>query len=286
MKEKEHSKHIIAIPAAVTLANGFCGFCAIMIVSHEPALSWQLPLFPGVHLTYPAIAAWFIFFGMIADILDGSVARATGASSNFGAQLDSLCDAVSFGIAPALLSYKMFALELSKLRDMSFQFKSLIGPWIIFSAMFYAICAIVRLARFNVENEEDDSSHAEFTGLPSTPSAGLICSLVLFHETGLHWLVLRLPFIVPYAAGIEKVTLWSIPFALLITGVLMVSRIIYPHVVYKLQRKIKLFPAVVIFVIIAFFLFWNIYVALLIGLCVFTLYGPIRHIVKHKRQTS
>src|SRR5437588_3971643 len=100
-------------------------------------------------------AGWYVVFGGIADAFDGRVARATNTGSRFGEELDSLVDAVSFGLAPALIMY--FAI-LSR------------SNWEWLFVAFYTSCAVMRLARFNVEQAGRKKTH--FHGLPS-PAAGL-----------------------------------------------------------------------------------------------------------------
>ena len=95
-----------------------------------------------------------ILLAMIFDAVDGQVARITRATSDFGAQLDSLCDLVSFGLAPAILLVKMCP-----------QFTSLHSEAIWSIAAVFACCAALRLARFNVEMDNDDD-HTMFAGLP------------------------------------------------------------------------------------------------------------------------
>ena len=281
MKEQKSIKFIAVLPSAITLLNGFFGISAILIASIEPGLRYHFPLLSRVNLSYPAISAWMIVLSMVADALDGSVARASGFSSNFGAQLDSLCDVVSFGIAPALLSYKLFALELANLYGDAFRFSNLIGRWVLFCSVLYALCALVRLARFNVETNADETSHMCFSGLPSPAAAGLVISLVLFHEQFSSSLIVRL--VLPFSAvpgALQSASLWAIPFALLITGLLMVSRIGYPHIVNQLLRRKKPFTVLVLTVVVGLFAIWNLHVSLLLGFLFFCLYGVFRRLSK------
>src|SRR5207244_2409958 len=103
------------------------------------------------------VAGALILAAMIFDALDGYAARLTRSASEFGGQLDSLCDAISFGLAPAFL--------LLRLR---LQWQSpAVQQAIAVIAALYLVCAILRLARFNVENSPDPASHRRFKGLPS-----------------------------------------------------------------------------------------------------------------------
>jgi CDP-diacylglycerol---serine O-phosphatidyltransferase len=100
-------------------------------------------------------AAWLIVLAGVADTLDGRVARVTQTGSRFGAELDSLVDAISFGVAPAFVMYHLFLTDAS---------------WGWIAGFFYITAAVIRLARFNVEQ----AGHAKvaFHGLPS-PAAGM-----------------------------------------------------------------------------------------------------------------
>jgi CDP-diacylglycerol--serine O-phosphatidyltransferase len=136
---------VIILPGALTMANLFFGFWAIVSAAQGKFTS----------------AAWLIVFAGIADTLDGRVARVTRTGSRFGEELDSLIDIVSFGVAPAVVLYHLFLTE---------------GPWSWIAAFFYVSATAIRLARFNVEQ----AGHAKnvFHGLPS-PSAGM--TLVTFY---------------------------------------------------------------------------------------------------------
>ena len=291
MKKKHRPiKFIAVLPSAITLLNGFFGISAILIASIEPGLRYHFPLISRINLSYLTLSAWMILLSMVADALDGSVARASGFSSDFGAQLDSLCDVVSFGVAPALLSYKLFASELADLYRDEFRFSNFFGRWVLFCALFYALCALVRLARFNVETDSDETSHMSFAGLPSPAAAGLIVGLVLFHEQFVSSPIIRLSF--PGSALPEvfrSVSLWCIPFALLLTGLLMVSRIAYPHIVNHLLHRKKPFTVLVLMLFIGLFAIWNIHISLLLGFLLFCLYGVFLWLLKvcrHERESG
>lgn len=112
------------------------------------------------------LAAWALIAAAIFDILDGRVARLLHAESDFGAQYDSMCDMLSFGIAPAVLMYMWALAPLHK------------AGWM--AAFLIAACAALRLARFNVELGVQSKRY--FNGLPTPAAALLIASAVLFHE--------------------------------------------------------------------------------------------------------
>jgi CDP-diacylglycerol--serine O-phosphatidyltransferase len=110
-----------------------------------------------------------IVVAVIFDMLDGRIARMTGTTSEFGAQLDSLSDIVSFGVAPAIIAYQWGLATLHK----SF-----------LAAFFFVMCAAIRLARFNVQRKVVDGRY--FVGLPSPAAAGFVISIVYFQPEPLN----------------------------------------------------------------------------------------------------
>ena len=112
-------------------------------------------------------AVSFVIAAMILDMLDGRAARMLGADSRFGAQLDSLADLVSFGVAPGIIMYMWSLNEMGN------------AGWI--AALIFCACAAIRLARFNVESVRDEGAtkgNPYFTGLP-TPAAACMMLLPL-----------------------------------------------------------------------------------------------------------
>ena len=139
------------VPNLLTLANLFAGFLSIVYSSQGNYSS----------------AAIFIFAAAVFDMLDGFMARLINAASEFGVELDSLCDAVSFGIAPSFLLYQIYFHELGELG-------------ILVSAL-PALLGVVRLARFNVQIESlEDKKY--FIGFPIPSNALMIVSYVIFYH--------------------------------------------------------------------------------------------------------
>lgn len=147
------SRGVYILPNLVTTAAMFCGFYAILASADSRF----------------AFAAALIFVAMIFDGLDGRVARLTGTQSDFGVQYDSLSDLVSFGVAPAMVMYQ-WSLHLIAEEPMV---PSRLG-WM--AAFIYAVCAALRLARFNTQVNVVDK--AFFVGLPSPASAGVVAGFV------------------------------------------------------------------------------------------------------------
>ena len=146
-----------------------------------------------------ATAVSFVICAMILDMLDGRAARLLGADSRFGAQLDSLADLVSFGVAPGIIMYMW---SLKEMGD---------AGWI--AALIFCACAAIRLARFNVESVRDEGAtkgNPYFTGLP-TPAAACMMLLPLLVSFQWDGPLVRQP--------------WISTVVIAITSILMVSRL-------------------------------------------------------------
>ena len=273
-KKKRRLKYIAVLPSFITLMNGACGFISILFASHSSVVSWNVFFMRRSSITFFSLAGFMIFLAMIADVLDGRVARLTRTTSSFGGQLDSLSDAISFGVAPAFLMIKLVEFHLENLK---FEAVSvLIGRCIIFCAVLYAMCAVVRLARFNVENEEDESAHMNFSGIPSPAAAGVVVSLVIFHQQLLSRFASGSPELVH---TFELVTVFALPVITLLTGILMVSRIRYPHVANQLLRRKKTLPGLLAIFASGLFIVWYIELAMVVGFCGFAVFGVVRCII-------
>jgi len=250
-------KHIAFLPSFITLINGACGFLALLFASNAQF----------------TMAGYLILVAMIADVLDGRVARLTRTTSSFGGQLDSLCDAISFGIAPAFMMLLLVEHHLEYLGLGGLDFSIHLGRVMIVSAIFYAMCTVVRLARFNVENEEDEAAHMNFTGLPSPAAAGVVVTLVICHQE-------VLPAAVDEASRMFHIfTITALPLVTLFCGMLMVSRIRYPHLANQLLRSKKSPPFLLAIFSAVLLILWNIHAALAIGFCGFALVGVLRWVI-------
>jgi CDP-diacylglycerol---serine O-phosphatidyltransferase len=250
---------IAVFPTLLTLGNLICGFFAIVVAARidKPPETFHGLVDIALEDTRNLMTSgWLIFLAMVFDGLDGYAARLARTTSDFGAQLDSLCDVVSFGVAPAFLLVKMCP---------EFTFGHNQAIWIIAAA--YAACAALRLARFNVETTDDDE-HLHFSGLPSPAAAAVIAGFAIMFYT------LR-----PNANTLkENIDVWLqdiLPFFGLLLALLMVSRIRYPHVTNRILRGQRSFGHVVAVV----FFFVVLMVAqgytMPIVASAFALYGPI-----------
>ncbi len=143
---------IVVIPSAFTLGNLFFGIWSIVYAA-QGNFTW---------------AGWFIVFAGVADILDGRLARMSHTGTRFGAELDSLVDVISFGVAPAMLMYFIEFAEAGKF------------AWIL--CFIYVAAVAVRLARYNITAAGSDKP-GWFTGLPS-PAAGMtLATYYAFSQT-------------------------------------------------------------------------------------------------------
>jgi CDP-diacylglycerol--serine O-phosphatidyltransferase len=256
--------------------NGLCGFTAIIFASRGLDIMWRPNLLPKVNISFFALAGYMIFLGMVADVLDGHIARISKSTSSFGAQLDSLCDAISFGAAPAFLMLKLVEAYTPMFHFENVRSSILFGRAVYLIAIVYVMCAIIRLARFNVETEQDESAHLSFAGLPSPPAAGLIVSLVILQQDFLPKLK-DWPFLSSF--NFEMIAIIVLPVVTLMAGLLMVTRIPYPHVVNRTLRGKKRFSTFLLIVFTLLFIIWNIQLAMVVGFAVFMLYGLIRWLV-------
>lgn len=228
---RQRVKHITVLPSLVTILNGVCGFTAIVFASKGPET--------GIgQLSHFAMACYMILAAMIADMLDGRLARISQNTSSFGGQLDSLCDTISFGVAPAFLMLKVLEHKLAGFAELNPASGSFLQRFIWVAAAAYVSCAAIRLARFNVENEEDESAHMSFVGLPSPAAAGVLVSLVIFQQQTLPELFTNNPRAYRIC---EDAVLYTLPFLALGIAILMVSRIRYPHTINQYLKGKKPF---------------------------------------------
>jgi len=268
----------------MTLGNLICGFAAIhfcmramlgdglrgpVAAGVEAALAVQPPerLLPS----FLSIAAGFIFVGLLADALDGSLARWTKRTSDFGGQLDSLADIVTFGVAPAMLVVAVLLNEPGLGRS------TMPGPlsgnlagramWMMLAV--YVGCAALRLARFNVEHARGDLAHQYFSGLPSPGAAVVLASLILVHEHVGE--TLR-----PYLA-------LALPHVALALGLLMVSRVRYMHLANAYLRGRRPFGQVVGFMVLLAVFWWYKELTLAVVVSVYAISGPIAAVVRRIR---
>jgi CDP-diacylglycerol--serine O-phosphatidyltransferase len=182
---------IIILPSAFTLGNLFFGVYALVTAARGDLL-W---------------AGYFIVFAAILDTLDGRIARFTRTGSSFGAELDSLVDAISFGVAPAFILYQLYLAD---------------SAWGWTLSFVYVTAMVLRLARFNVEQGGEAKAH--FHGLPSPAAGMLLATFYPFSQT---------PFFQSYLGELPWPQIMGL--AAVILSVLMMS-----HIPYALFPRIGL----------------------------------------------
>jgi CDP-diacylglycerol--serine O-phosphatidyltransferase len=208
-----------SLPSIFTIANLFLGIIAILLVFDNR----------------PDLAAMMVIIAMVTDGLDGRVARALNVQSEFGKELDSLSDVISFGVAPAFIMYVVAFQEMGA------------AGWII--TAIFPICGALRLARFNVVA----GTPGYFIGLPIPAAGGVLSTLALFHADVFTYVLalsmLLLSFLMVSnmrypsfkKGGIPKAALWIIPIVVIAAVVLavifegLITKLIFiPLVVYAL----------------------------------------------------
>ncbi len=215
------------VPNMITMSNMTMGFFAIIFASKGDADSIMM-------------AGILVFIGSMFDAMDGAVARAMQVVSQVGVELDSLADGIAYGIAPAVIAYQSFLIQLPRIGG-GFDAGMIIAP-------IYPICAIYRLARFNTSSEEKYG----FTGLPS-PAAGIaIASMPGLSNASL-----------PYIGRIScNIPLELFIFLYVCIGLLMVSKIDYNKlfaVIYKKGPVALVTTVISMALLLFFFRMWAVF---------------------------
>ena len=162
LETRRFRRGVYLLPSLFTMANMFCGYaCVVQAMRGEFAT-----------------AAPFIGAAIVLDMLDGRIARLTGATSDFGVEFDSLADVISFGVAPSILAFAWGLHPLGRL------------GWA--AAFIFTAAAAVRLARFNIQvGATHDKRY--FVGLPSPAAAGIPAATVFAYPVGFHTYTEALP---------------------------------------------------------------------------------------------
>lgn len=224
------------LPSLFTIGNMLLGFYAVVCGYRDDAFQK---------------AALLIFAAAILDVLDGRIARMTGTESDFGKEYDSLADVITFGAAPALLTY-FWGLE---------DFHP--DAWLL--CLFFMVCCATRLARFNVQTKVADARY--FVGLPTPAAAGAICSLLFF-------------------APDSEWRIWMqvlVAMSLLIIGVLMVSTFRYVSLKKIDLRKRWSFRALIPFAAIVLVIYFIPRAFFLTVAMLYALSGPLAYVVGRLR---
>lgn len=275
-------KTVAVLPSLATLCNLLCGLGAIyvcMLSVHAAGSDLYRETLGSARLnnlfpTFLAIAAYLLVVAMFFDGIDGRLARLTRKTSEFGAQLDSLADIVSFGVAPAVLvlciAHPGNVVELSNLERIYWR-----AEWVM--AATFVCCAALRLARFNVENVADEAAHMGFRGLPTPGAACAVIGLVILHQDLLKDLA---------PAGTSQLVARLIPPFTMLLGLLMVSRFRYAHLINTLLRGRRSFRQVVALLIVLLIgLVVQFQLTIALAAAVYALSGPVGAIFRRLRGT-
>lgn len=199
-----------ALPSAITLTSVACGFASVV-------MSLDAPTHPGSHYHF-LLAALLLVAAAVFDTFDGMVARATNTATEFGVQLDSLADVLSFGMAPAILAYRYGFYQMGQTDP---QLRAV--GWA--ACFFFLACGALRLARFNVQVGTTDSRF--FVGMPIPAGAACVASVVLFFDQ----------------TPTSTTNAYLFAAELFLVGLLMVSTVRFPSV-KKIPHGAKLLVSV------------------------------------------
>ncbi|MBU0638717.1 MAG: CDP-alcohol phosphatidyltransferase family protein [Planctomycetes bacterium] len=248
---------ISLVPSAATLGNLLCGFVAILCCLLEMRAAYfeaspqtNHPRLAELFPTWVSVGVYLIVAAMVFDALDGRLARMARRTSEFGAQLDSISDIVSFGIAPAALY-----LTILMTRVMPAEGEPLVSRMLwrlgLLCALVYVSCAAIRLARYNAENVKEEAAQRQFTGLPTPGAAAALVALLALHD--------ELAAMQVAALGIDwsHVLRWAIGPVAFGLGMLMVGRLNFLHV-FNVYFRRKYPPTYLVWglVLVGFGLWW------------------------------
>jgi CDP-diacylglycerol--serine O-phosphatidyltransferase len=267
LRLRKRQRWFPVLPTMITLGNAVCGFGAITFAFNVGPEGSSTASYGGLFT-----AALLVYLGMVFDMLDGHMARLTKQISNFGAELDSMCDVITFGVAPPFIMLKFPQVAAAHLYHPRLL-------WVI--AVLYTLCAVLRLARFNVETDEQDS-HDSFSGLPSPAAAGTVASLAIILPE-LQKLTETHPAI---GTWLMQAAYYSLPLVTLAVACLMVSRIRYPHYFNQLFRGRRNFQHLVLLTFALLAVFAVRELAIPLTLMYFVLASPLRafasRLVRHR----
>lgn len=260
-RRRAYIRSVYFLPSMATLGNAICGFASMYVATlpDDASYAGHDPITVAFAKHRFLVAAYLIFVAMIFDALDGRLARFARHTTDFGGQLDSLADVVSFGCAPAFLALELFKAEGPQSAPLALT--RLV--WAI--GALYMSCAAIRLARFNVSNEHGEQHHFSFLGLPSPGAGAVVAAFVLMQQD-----LAQNNFV-----SVAFACILVLPAIVCAAGLLMVSAIRYPHFVNRYLRGRRSIGRLIVATIIALlFLVAHRYV-LALGTLGYTLMGPL-----------
>ncbi len=266
------------LPSLATLGNAVCGFGAMYVA----ALGAESVMHGGNTFIFRdeltrwwtshgfVAAAYLIFLAMLFDAIDGRLARFARHTTDFGGQLDSLADVISFGAAPAFIALQLFRAEGPA------NLPNVITRLIWAMAALYFSCAAIRLARFNVSNEHGEQHHFSFLGLPSPGAGGTVAAWVLMQQDLRYTATVYLDGSRAhnFCNTLAQICLYVLPLIVLATGLLMVSHFRYGHVVNRyLRGRRSIGRLLVVLVLLLLLIVWHQY-TIAIGMLLYSFMGP------------
>jgi CDP-diacylglycerol--serine O-phosphatidyltransferase len=251
-------KTLPVLPTLLTAGNLACGITAILCAAHDML----------------ELGAIMVFAAMVCDMLDGKVARLTKTEGPFGAELDSLSDVVSFGVAPAILVHRL-VLGSPGVFDPDQRIL-----W--FVTVFYPVMAAIRLARYNVEHSDGPTPH--FRGIPSPGAAAVVCSWILFqnHQNVIPTTPIGVEYTFVNLVSIDLYR-WIVVGLSLLSALLMVSTVHYPHVGNTLLGRVSFRSIISALLLIALFVYWP-YWFLVVGTTGYLVLGLLGEVVSMWRR--
>jgi CDP-diacylglycerol--serine O-phosphatidyltransferase len=225
IRDRAHIHRSLSIvPSLFTIGNIFCGYLSVVSTLRG---NWDY-------------AAILIGVGYILDGLDGRIARLTKTSSDFGVQLDSLADIVTFGVAPAILAFNW---GFGSTEGLSGSVAMHVRQLGFVASFVFVVCGALRLARFNLQAKKpaDSSSKRYFVGLPIPAGAGMIAAVVHFFKTP--------------TLMVGSALLWGL--LILLVAFLMISTVRYSSFkefdVHKAKPSFALFSTAILICLIIFY---------------------------------
>jgi CDP-diacylglycerol---serine O-phosphatidyltransferase len=261
---RAYIRSVYFLPSLCTLGNAICGFAAIYVTALQTEPPSPDALTQWFAENRFVVAAWLIFGAMVFDALDGRLARFTRHTTDFGGQLDSLADVISFGVAPAFLALQYFKSHYPLIDPTWSRLMWAIGA-------LYVSCAAVRLARFNVSNEHGEQHHFSFLGLPS-PAAGAAVAVTVLAQ---HQLSVYSGPVEWVGHFLATVLLWMLPVLVFACGLLMISHFRYPHPVNRYLRGRKSLERLILAVVLVLLLVVGHVYVLAVGILGYALWGVV-----------
>jgi len=202
-RQNKLRRGVYLLPSLLTMGNMFCGYACVVYAMR------------GEYAT----AAPFIGFAVVLDMLDGRIARLTNTASEFGVEFDSMADIISFGVAPAILSFAWGLQSLGRL------------GWA--AGFMFVAAAAMRLARFNIQSGSGGDKRY-FVGMPSPAAAGGIAAKVFAYPYGLN----------DYRAALPALAMVLLPAALMVSTIRFRS-----FKTFDLQTR-RSYPALFLFAVV------------------------------------